>query len=140
MTQLPPTAPPDWQDRHSGPLGRTYHSARAVYEAGFAQMPGWATVALDLRNRIVGWFGLKTEGEQGDALMTSLPIIEHTPARYCVGLKDKHLTFTLTTETVDNHAAITTKIWFNHWSGRLYLAIVLIPHKLILRHILRSLA
>jgi len=141
MTTLPPSAPPDWQDRHEGPLSSNRAgSARAVYEQGFHMMPGWAKLALRGRNAIVGRFGLKTEGQGGADMMTSLPVVEDTPDRYCVGLQDKHLTFTLLTERSARDVAITTSIWFNHWSGRAYLAIVLIPHKLILRHIIKRLA
>ena len=141
MTSLPPTAPPDWQDRHEGPLsGDRTGSARDVYEQGFHMMPGWATTALRMRNRIVRLFGLKTEGQGGADLMTSLPVVEDSADRYCVGLQDKHLTFTLLTERTARHVKITTSIWFNHWSGRAYLAVVLIPHKLILRHIIKGLA
>ncbi|THH36649.1 DUF2867 domain-containing protein [Aliishimia ponticola] len=140
MTTFPPASPPDWQDRHEGMLGRDLATARAIHEYGLSQMPGWAQVALDLRNRLAGRFGLKTEGADGARLMASLPVLEETPDRYCVGLQDKHLTFTLLTERTSARTAVTTSIWFNHWTGRAYLGLVLVPHKLILRHTIRSLA
>lgn len=140
MTLVLPDTPPNWEDRHDGPIDQNVKTARDAYETGFNAMPRWATLALDLRNRVVRRFGLKTEGADGLALMTSLPVIAETPALYRVGLVDKHLTFTLLTERTPSRVSVTTSIWFNHWSGRIYLAIVWIPHKLILRHIIRSLA
>lgn len=140
MSLTLPNEPPHWQDQHSGPLDPALLTARDAYMTGFSRMPAWAQFALDLRNRVVSLFGLKTEGPAGSGLMTSLPVIEDTVDRYRVGLADKHLTFTLLTERDDARVRITTSIWFNHWSGRLYLALVLVPHKLIVRQIIRRLA
>jgi hypothetical protein len=72
--------------------------------------------------------------------MADLPVVEETPKRYELGLIDRHLTFTIETELGGDTAHVTTNIWYNHWAGRLYLAVVLIPHKLILRGALRRLA
>ena len=132
-----PTTKPHWQDQHSGPLNPDHHSARAAWQAGLAAMPGWARIALRLRNRAMALFGLKTT-ESGDELL-HLPVLEDSPDRYCAGMEDRHLTFTLLTERDNGQVRITTSIWFNHWTGRLYLAAVLIPHKLIVRASIRGL-
>lgn len=36
-------------------------------------------------------------------------------------------------------ARLTTSIWFDHWAGRVYPALVLIPHMIIVRHTMRGL-
>lgn len=103
-------------------------------------MPGWARLALAARNRVVALFGLRTGTDQGGELMTSLPVLTDQPDLYECGLTDKHLTFTLATRLEGDAMSVTTSIWFNHWSGRLYLAVVLIPHKLIVKQMIRRLA
>jgi hypothetical protein len=35
---------------------------------------------------------------------------------------------------------MTTSIWFNHWSGRAYLGVVLVPHKIIVKQCINRLA
>ncbi|MGB0506585.1 MAG: DUF2867 domain-containing protein [Pikeienuella sp.] len=135
-----PPREPDWQDCHSGPRRPELGMARDAYAEGMAVMPGWAQFALAARNRIVGLFGLRTGSDQGGDLMTSLPVLTDTTELYECGLTDKHLTFTLSTRLEGGRISITTSIWFNHWSGRLYLAVVLIPHKLIVKQTIRRLA
>lgn len=129
---------PDWQDTHSGPVAPQYKTARQSFEAGFASLPGWVSIALRLRDAVVKRFGLTTVSE-GDLNMTSLPVLQETPTTYEVGLEDKHLTFTLLTQQNNNNVSVTTRIWFNHWLGRVYLAAVLLPHKIIVRHAVRAL-
>ena len=101
-------------------------------------MPPIVERLMDLRNAVVGRFGLHTP-DMGQG-MADLPLVSETPERYELGLEDRHLTFTLETERASDDVGLTTRIWFNHWTGRAYLAAVLIPHKLIVRAALRRLA
>lgn len=128
-----PDRPADWSDCHQGPVRRDISTAREAFEQGFINLPGWVGFALDLRNRIVGLFGLTTEAPDGQEMMLNLPVIGETPACYEVGLIDRHLTFTITAELTDQRLKMTTSIWYNHWLGRVYLVLVLIPHKIIVR-------
>lgn len=139
MTDLKrPLRPPDWSDTHSAPLRADLITARAAYEVALGQMPPWVHGAMKIRNRIVGLFGLATPTMEGG--MANLPVVSETEDAYELGLIDRHLTFTLHTIRDGNVATLTTRIWFNHWTGRLYLAVVLIPHKIIVRRALRRLA
>ena len=133
-----PMRPPDWADTHRGPVRPAITTARGAYEAALCTMPRWAEVALAARNKIVGLFGLHTP-DMGQG-MADLPVICESDEAFELGLEDRHLTFTILTEVTGGEAAVTTKIWFNHWAGRLYLGVILIPHKLILRGALRRLA
>lgn len=135
-----PDRAPDWSDRHVARINPGIRDARSAYLKAIHGFPVWARVALRLRNRIVAPFGLRTEGAEGGDLMATLPVVHESADRLEVGLADKHLTFTIETALSGGRAAVTTRIWFNHWSGRLYLAAVLLPHKLILRHSLKGLA
>lgn len=139
MTELGrPLRPPDWSDTHAAPLRAEIPTARAAYEIALGQMPPWVHGAMKMRNWVVGRLGLRTPTmEQG---MADLPLVCESPEAYELGLIDRHLTFTLETIREGDMARLTTRIWFNHWSGRLYLAAVLIPHKIIVKQALRRLA
>lgn len=135
-----PLRPPDWSDTYRAPVRAGIGSARAAYEEALGTMPGWVQGAMALRNRIVGRFGLVTPRMgSGGRGMLDLPVVRETPEAYELGLEDRHRTFTLQTCLEGSQAALTTRIWFNHWTGRLYLAVVLIPHKIIVRTSLRRL-
>jgi hypothetical protein len=133
-----PLRPPDWSDSHVAPLRADIPTARAAYDAALGQMPPWVHIAMALRNKIVGLFGLTTP-TMGQGML-DLPKVHETDDAYELGLIDRHLTFTLETIHAGGTARLTTRIWFNHWTGRLYLAVVLIPHKIIVRAALRRLS
>lgn len=133
-----PLRPPDWSDTHAAPLRAELTTARAAYEVALGQLPPWVSRAMTLRNWIVGRFGLSTPSM--DRGMAGLPVVSERDESYELGLIDRHLTFTLQTIVDGDHVRLTTRIWFNHWTGRLYLAIVLIPHKIIVKLSLRRLA
>jgi hypothetical protein len=135
-----PDRAPDWSDRHDAAVDPAIPDARTAYLKAIRGFPAWARLALRLRNRMVAPFGLRTQASGGGDLMVTLPVVHTGAERHEVGLVDKHLTFTIETVLSRGHATVTTRIWFNHWSGRLYLAAVLLPHKIILRHSLRGLA
>lgn len=132
-----PLRPPDWSDSHTAPVRAEIPTARAAYEVALGQMPPWVHRAMQVRNRIVGLFGLTTP-TMGQGML-DLPTVQETATAYELGLIDRHLTFTLETFHGGDTASLTTRIWFNHWTGRLYLALVLIPHKIIVRSALRKL-
>lgn len=132
----------NWSDRHCGDLGEPKPAtARAAYESAFESLPAWVGMAMALRNLIVRPFGLRTGAPDNTRPgMLQLPVLEETAQTYEVGMADRHLTFTVQTEMAQDRVCVTTRIWFNHWLGRLYLLIVLIPHKVIVRQALRGLA
>ena len=134
-----PDRPADWSDCHKGTVRRDITTAREAYEQGFRNLPGWVSLALNLRNRLVSPFGLTTQVANGQEMMLNLPILHETPEHYEVGLPDRHLTFILTSQLSGGITSLTTSIWYNNWAGRLYLAIVLIPHKIIVKLALKGL-
>lgn len=137
----PPDAPPDWFDVHSGPVANPDWTARQAWEYAERHMPLWALAAMGVRNLVVWPLGLHAgRGQTKGIALSRLPVFEERADAFETGLIDRHLTFTLRTEVKDSQATITTRIWFNHWLGRVYLGVVWIGHKLILRHALRSLA
>ncbi len=136
-----PSTHPDWQDSYAGPTDAQITTARDAYETGFRRLPAWVGWALAARNKAVQLFGLKTriEGRE-EELMLALPVLQETPEAYEVGIHDKHLTFTILTERTGTDTRLTTSIWFNHWTGRTYLALVYIPHKIIVRLAVKALS
>ncbi|QXT38924.1 DUF2867 domain-containing protein [Gymnodinialimonas ceratoperidinii] len=152
-----PLRPPDWSDAQTAPVRAGIPTARAAYEIALGQMPPWVNRAMKIRNGVVGRMGLKTPAMAPETAqrqlsdidsppeaptpgMLHLPVVRERDDLYELGLEDRHLTFTLETRLEAGRAAMTTRIWFNHWTGRLYLAVVLIPHKIIVRHALGRLA
>ena len=136
-----PSTQPDWHDSFAGPTDPQIVTAREAYETGFSRLPSWVGWALSARNKVVQAFGLKTKIEGRDEeLMLALPVLQETPEAYEVGIDDKHLTFTILTERTETGTRLTTSIWFNHWTGRAYLALVYIPHKIIVRLAIKGLS
>ena len=139
---LPPT-PPDWSDHQSGPVAPPLAPARAVFRRALTHGPRWLGAAMALRNLVVRPFGLVTRVDDATGpagFLDSLPVIEDSNDRFETGLTDRHLTFTLVTEIRDGQVHVSTRIWFHHALGRLYLALVWPAHELILRAMLRGLA
>ncbi len=136
-----PSSPPDWQDSFAGPTDPEITTARNAYETGFRRLPAWVGWALSARNKVVNLLGLKTKIEgREEELMLALPVLQESPEAYEVGIDDKHLTFTILTERTAQGTRLTTSIWFNHWTGRAYLALVYIPHKIIVRLAIKALS
>jgi hypothetical protein len=73
-------------------------------------------------------------------MLARMPILSESGERFESGVSDRHLTFTILVELTGDDVRLTTRIWFNHWLGRLYLWVILPFHKAILRHMIRSLA
>lgn len=137
---LRPAGKADWSDCHCGTMAESL-PARLAYERAFGRLPHWIGVAMAIRNAVVRPLGLRTDApDRARSGMLQLPVLEETPHSYEVGLADRHLTFTLQTETHERKVCLTTRIWFNHWLGRLYLLVVLLPHKVIVRQAIRGLA
>ena len=116
-------------------------TAHQAYDKAFIALPRWVNWALALRNILMRPFGLTTSAGDGSRnMMLQLPIAHESDSNYQVGLVDRHLTFTIETDMSADQVAVTTRIWFNHCLGRLYLAAVLIPHKIIVKNAVRNLA
>jgi hypothetical protein len=102
-------------------------------------MPNWANPLMGLRNRFARLVGLHGDGND-PSFLARMPIVTDTPDRFESGLTDRHLTFTLRADLTGDHLALSTRIWFNHPLGRVYLAAVLPFHNAMLRHVMRQLA
>lgn len=137
----------------------TFDSARPISNqelvtAFFANPPGWINFLLELRNKLVSVFGLKTASDQDrDQQLKSFKaqpgqslglfkVIGRTDHEIIMGEDDKHLNFRISfalTCTSNTYAwSITTIVQFNNRAGRFYFFPVKPFHKLIVPAMLKS--
>ena len=132
-----------FQDCYRGQLGSPEASPRALVAWGLAGMPDWVGAAMWLRNRMVAPFGLKSGAEDGppEDLMQRLPVIREDEREFVTGMKDRHLDFDVRlSKTSDAGFELATNVKPHNTFGRIYLALVLPAHRVIMRRIARGLA
>jgi hypothetical protein len=122
-------------------------NARQAAEHMIARQPRWAEALVTLRNILVTPFGLKTSGAGTVApreMIGIFPIVSERPDRLVAGFNDKHLDFRLVVDVATSGAiqnvTATTLVLTHNWLGRIYLAIILPFHRLIVRSLLRQVA
>ena len=95
------------------------------------QLPKWASALMALRNVIVRPFGLKTDTiDHENALF---PTTYESETELIVGTDDTHLNFRISILQQDNTIHMATWVHRNNLLGRLYLAVVMPFHVLIVR-------
>ena len=125
-----------------GPCADGDATARELATRAVNASPGWFRALFALRQWAARLVGLKTKGgaaENGLNLLGDQPVLEDRPERFAIGVGDRHLDFVITVEKAPGEVAFGTDIWFNGWTGRAYLALVLPIHNLILRRYARAL-
>jgi hypothetical protein len=126
--------------------GRTL-DARGAAERMVGRSPQWIQTLLSLRNMLVRPFGLKTSGQSETAprdMIGIFPIVSETPDRLVAGFNDKHLDFRLVVDVATpgdlRQVTATTLVLTHNRLGRIYLAIILPFHRLIVPAMLRQVA
>jgi hypothetical protein len=134
-------------DAYRVALDGTTLDARQAAEKMFAREPRWINVLLNLRNMIVAPFGLKTSGAREPApggVIGIFPILSETPERLVAGFNDHHLDFRVVVDVAATEAGqqvtSTTLVLTHNLLGRVYLAIILPFHRLVVRALLRQVA
>ncbi|MDO6590227.1 DUF2867 domain-containing protein [Loktanella sp. D2R18] len=113
-------------------------SPQEAAKAGLA-MPGWAAMLMRLRNAIVKPLGLKTEsGDTGDQAI--FPVHLDTEDEMIIGTDDYHLNFRIAILRKDGMIHMATWVHRNNLLGRIYLAVVMPFHILIVRGAMRRIA
>jgi len=121
----------------------------------FTSSPEWVDKLFEIRNRIVGLFGLKTSGsidnrnqildnfsgELGESVGL-FKIFYKSVDEIVLGEDDKHLDFRVSlfiqrNQNEMNNLVISTAVKYNHWLGRLYFLPVSPFHKLIVPTMLK---
>jgi hypothetical protein len=126
--------------------GRTL-DARQATERMMSHQPRWMERLVALRNALVAPFGLKTSWVGEPATRDAIgifPVLSETPDRLVAGFDDRHLDFRLIVDvraSADGQqVTATTLVRTNNWFGRLYLAVILPFHRLVVRALLRQVA
>lgn len=125
--------------------------ARDAAERMFGHPPAWIEALLTLRGVLVAPFGLKTSGKGESPPRETIgrfPILSQTPERLVAGFDDKHLDFRavidVTASGPDSEAGqqvtATTLVKTHNLFGRIYLAIILPFHRVIVPAMLRKVA
>lgn len=119
--------------------------ARQAAERMFSRSPRWASALMRLRNAIVAPFGLKTPSHTGTITPNSIgifPVISETPERLVAGFDDKHLDFRVIVDvsgTAPNRqVTATTLVKTHNLLGRVYLAVIMPFHRMIVPAMLRQ--
>jgi hypothetical protein len=121
--------------------------ARQAAEKMMARGPRWVEGLMNMRNRIVAPFGLKTPHPAAAAsadVIGIFPVVSQTPGRLVAGFNDRHLNFRVVVDVAASgqgqSVTATTLVLTHNLLGRSYLAIILPFHRLIARTMLRQVA
>jgi len=131
-------------------------SIENVGRAFFSSAPNWIGILLDLRNKIVSLFGLKTgKSAQNRKQMISdfkcepgerlglFKVFSKSYNELILGEDDKHLDFKVSLlldkkVSGENVLIVSTVVIFNNWLGKLYFMPVKPFHKLIVPAMVKS--
>ena len=119
--------------------------ARGAAMRMFSQNPRWVEMLLDLRNRIVAPFGLKTSGAddvKAGGMIGLFPVLSETPERLVAGFNDHHLDFRVVVDVLPageaKEVTATTLVLTHNWFGRAYLAAITPFHRMIAKALLKQ--
>jgi hypothetical protein len=135
-------------DAFSVAVDDTKLDARRAAEKMLGQSPRWIRTLMALRDCLVTPFGLKTStsppaAPQADTIGI-FPVLTDTPSRLVAGFDDSHLDFRVVVDVARSgdgqRVTATTLVLTHNRLGRVYLAIILPFHRLVVRAMLRQVA
>jgi Protein of unknown function (DUF2867) len=136
-----------FSDAFSVVVNGTALDARRAAEKILGHSPRWIERLLVLRNFLVSPFGLKKPVSAGTGATDTIgifPVMSETPGRLVAGLNDKHLDFRVVVDIATSghgqRVTATTLVLTHNSLGRIYLAIILPFHRLVVRALLRQVA
>jgi hypothetical protein len=121
-------------------------NARQAAQRMLERPPRWIEAMMTLRDLLVTPFGLKTAASTENFVDTVgfFPVLNETSNRLVAGFDDRHLDFRLVVDVAPSgtgqRVTATTLVQTHNWLGRVYLAIILPLHRLIVRSLLRQVA
>jgi Protein of unknown function (DUF2867) len=129
-------------------------NAAAAAHRVFSRTPGWIAGLLALRNRIGALIGLKgTEESVFEAAQPPekrrrigfFPVVSEAADRIVMGFDDWHLDFRVVVDVLAlgagrQQVTTTTLVRTHNWIGRVYLAIIMPFHRVIVRTMLAQAA
>jgi Protein of unknown function (DUF2867) len=121
--------------------------ARGAAQKMLGRQPRWITALMALRDYLVTPFGLKTSEANNTTTTDAIgifPVLSQSPARLVAGFDDSHLDFRVVVDVANagpgQQVTATTLVLTHNRLGRMYLAIILPFHRLIVRSMLRQVA
>jgi hypothetical protein len=120
--------------------------ARLAAEKMLGRSPRWIEALTALRDHLVKPFGLKTSSATKTFANTIgiFPVLSETPNRLVAGFNDSHLDFRVVVDVASSgqgqRVTATTLVLTHNLLGRVYLAIILPFHRLVVRSMLRQVA
>jgi hypothetical protein len=121
--------------------------ARGAAERMLGHRPRWIAALMALRNHLVAPFGLKTPSPNRRTSADAVgifPVLSESPERLVAGFNDKHLDFRVLVDVASagrgQQVTATTLVLTHNLLGRVYLAIILPFHRLIVRSMMRQIA
>jgi Protein of unknown function (DUF2867) len=120
---------------------------RSAAKAMMGRSPRWIGALTGLRNFLVAPLGLKTSAQTEKGLRETIglfPILSETPDRVVAGFNDKHLDFRVVVDVAvqgpGQRVTATTLVKTHNRLGRVYLAIILPFHRLVVPAMMRQIA
>jgi len=139
--------PGDFLDCFFGPHGPAPVTTVSAARIALSQMPAWAKTLSAARNAIVGPLGLKT-GARPQQVSPDTPlaigdtigifkIFSISDTEIIVGEDDRHLNFRASIFRDDKGFYLSTWVKPHNLAGRVYLATIMVFHKLIVADAVR---
>jgi hypothetical protein len=134
-------------DAYSVAVDGSALDARGAAERMLGHRPRWIGALMALRNTLVAPFGLKTPVPGGSPATDRIgifPVLSQSPSRLVAGFDDSHLDFRVVVDVAPSdhgqRVTATTLVLTHNRLGRVYLAIILPFHRLVVRSLLRQIA
>ena len=131
----------DWADCFETRVAQPRLTAEAAARQAFERMPKWVDGLMLLRNLMVRPFGLQGDPDAaaaGAPRVGMFPMLSTEPGETVLGFDDRHLDFRIVvqTEALENQQTavrMMTLIKRHNSLGRVYLAVIMPFHKLIVK-------
>ena len=121
--------------------------ARKAAQKMLGRQPQWIAALMALRDYLVTPLGLKTSDPNNRTttdVIGIFPVLSQSPGRLVAGFDDSHLDFRVVVDVASSgpgqQVTATTLVLTHNRLGRIYLAIILPFHRLIVRSMLRQVA
>jgi hypothetical protein len=127
-------------------IGAPALDARQAAEKMLGRSPRWIGALMAVRDTIVAPFDLKTSSKKGNYpdSIGIFPVLSQSPGRLVAGFDDRHLDFRVVVDVAPSGAGqevtATTLVLTHNRLGKVYLAIILPFHRLVVRSLLRQVA
>ncbi len=132
----------DYVDAYKVKLTNESQDASAIYRAIFNHPPKWVMVLMNIRNKIVGIFGLDTGAgskvEEIEKLTIGdkhgvFRIFDIQTNEIIAGEDDSHLNFRVSVLKENGYLTLSTLVHYNSKFGKVYFFIVKPFHKVVVK-------